>query len=56
MGAVLSLVPLHLTVRFNVVHQLLGLRHKQHANSCRQHVLNLHVFVSLNSLDFSDSF
>ena len=29
---------------------------KQHTNSCRQHVLNLHVLVSLCSFDSSDSF
>ena len=38
-------------VQFDVVHQHLDLRHKQHTNSCRQHVLNLHVLVSLCSLD-----
>ena len=31
------------TVQFDVVHQHLDLRRKQHTNSCRQHVLNLHV-------------
>ena len=49
------LFPLLPTVQFDVVHQHLDLRHKQHTNSCRQHVLNLHVFVSLSSLDSLDS-
>ena len=47
------LFPLLPTVQFDVVHQHLDLRHKQHTNSCRQHVLNLHVLVSLCSLDSS---
>ena len=34
-------------VQFDVVRQHLDLRHKQHTNACRQHVLNLHVLVSL---------
>ena len=45
------LSPLLPTVQFAVVHQHLDLRRKQHTNSCRQHVLNLHVLVSLCSLD-----
>ena len=45
------LFPLLPTVQFDVVHQHLDLRHKQHTNSCGQHVLNLHVLVSLCSLD-----
>ena len=40
----------------DVVHQHLDLQHKQHTNSCKQHVLNLHVPVSLCSWDSSDSF
>ena len=31
------------SAQFDVVHQHFDLRHKQHTNSCRQHVLNLHV-------------
>ena len=50
------LFPLLPTVQFDVVHQLLDLRHKQHTNFCKQHVLNLHVLVSLNSWDSWDSF
>ena len=50
------LFPLLPTVQFDVVHQHLDLRHKQHTNSCRQHVLNLHVLVSLYSWGSSDSF
>ena len=50
------LFPLLPTVQFDVVHQHLDLRHKQHINSCRQHVLNLHVLVSLCSLDSLGSF
>ena len=37
-------------------HRHLDLQHKQHTNSCRQHVLNLQFLVSLCSLDSSDSF
>ena len=44
------LFPLLPAVQFDVVHQHLGLQHKQHTNSCRQHVLNLHVLVSLSLL------
>ena len=43
------------SVQFDVVHQLLDLRHKQLTISCQQHVLNLHVLVSLCSWDSSDS-
>ena len=50
------LFPLLPRVQLGVVHQHLGLRHKQHTHSCRQHVLNLHVLVSLCSLDSLDSF
>ena len=50
------LFPLLPIVQFDVVHQHLGLRHKQHTNSCKQHVLNLHVLVSLCLLDSLDSF
>ena len=50
------LFPLLPIVQFDVVHQHLDLRHKQHANSCRQHVLNLHAVVSLCSLGSLDSF
>ena len=41
------LFPLLPTVQFDVVHQHLDLRHKhkQHTNSCKQHVVNLHVPV-----------
>ena len=49
----LSILPI---VQFDVVHHHLDLQHKQHTNSCRQDVLNLHVLVSLCSLDSSDSF
>ena len=42
--------------QFDVVHQHLNVRHKQHTNSCKQHVLNRHVLVSLCSWDSSDSF
>ena len=41
-------------VQFDVVHQHRDLRHKRHTNSSRQHVLNLHVLVSLCSLDSSE--
>ena len=51
----LFLFPLPPTVQFDVVHQHLDLQHKQHTKSSRQHVLNLHVLVSLCSLDSSDS-
>ena len=50
------LFPLPPTVPFDVVNQHLDLRHKPHTNSCKQHVLNLHVLVSLCSWDSSDSF
>ena len=50
------LVPLPPTVQFDVVHQLLHIRLKQHTNFLKQHVLNLHVLVSLASWDSSDSF
>ena len=50
------IVPLHPTVQFDVVHQLLDLRLKQHTNFCTQHALNCRVLVSLCSLDSSDSF
>ena len=50
------LFPLLPTVQFDVVHQHFDLRHKQHTDSCRQHVLNLHVLVDLCSLDSLDSF
>ena len=43
------------TVQFDVVHQHLDLRHKQHTNSCGQHVLNLQVPISLCLLDSLDS-
>ena len=49
------LSPLRPTVQFSVVHQHLDLQHKQHTNSCRHHVLNLHVLVSLCSWGSSDS-
>ena len=39
-------------VQFDAVRQHLDLRHKRHTNSCKQHVLNLHVLVSLCSLEF----
>ena len=35
------------TVQFDFVPRRLDLRHKRHTNSCRQHVLNLQVVVSL---------
>ena len=44
------LSPLLPTIQFDVVHQHLDHSHKQHTNSWRQHVLNLHVLVSLCSL------
>ena len=50
-----SLFPFLPIVQFDVVHKHLDLRHKQHTNSCRQHVLNLHVLVSFCSLDSLDS-
>ena len=50
------LFPLPPTVPFDAVNQHLDLRHKQHTDSCRQHVLHLHVLVSLCSLDSSGSF
>ena len=50
-GVVLSLLPP--IVQIDVVHQHFDLRHKHHTNSCRQHVLNLHVPVSLCLLDYS---
>ena len=37
------LLPLLPSIQFDVVRQHIDLRHKQHTNSCRQHVLNLHV-------------
>ena len=49
------LLPLPPHVQSDVVHQLLDLRHKPHTNSCEQHVLDLHVVVSLCSWDSSDS-
>ena len=49
------LFPLPPTVQFDAVRQHLDLRHKQHTNSCKQHVPNLHVLVSLCSWDSSDS-
>ena len=48
------LVPRPPTVQFDVVHQLLDLRHKQHLIFCAQHVLHLHVL--LDSRDSSGSF
>ena len=51
-----SLFPLDPIVQFDVFHQHLDLRHKQHTNYYRQDVLNLHVLVSLNLLDSLDSF
>ena len=50
------LFPLLPTVQFDVVHRHLDLRHKQNTNSCRQHVLSLHVLVSLCPLDSFNSF
>ena len=50
------LFPLLTILQFDVVHQHLDLRRKQHTNSCRQHVLNPHVLVSLCQWDSSDSF
>ena len=44
------LFPLPPTVQFDVVHQHINLRHKQHTNSCKQQVLNLYVLVSCFSL------
>ena len=41
------LFPLHSIVQFDVVHQHLGFRHKQHTNSCEQHVHHLRFFVVL---------
>ena len=49
------LFPLPPTFQFDVVHQHLDLRHKPHTNSCKHHVLNLHVIVSLCSWNSSDS-
>ena len=49
------LSPLLPKVQFDVVHQHLDLRHKQHTNSCRQHVLHHHVLVFLCSLGSLDS-
>ena len=50
------LIPLLPTIQFDVVHENLDLQHKQHTNSCRQHVLNIHVLVSPCLLDSLDSF
>ena len=49
------LCPLHPKVQFNVVLQHLNLRHTQNTYSCRRHVLNLHVLVSLYSWDSTGS-
>ena len=49
------LFPLPPTVQLDGVHQHLNLRHKLHTNYCKQHVLNLHVLVSLCSWESSDS-
>ena len=51
-----TIVPLPPTVQFDVVHQLLCLRHKQHTNFCIRQVPNLHVLVFLDSWDSSGSF
>ena len=37
------------TVQFDVVLRHVDLRHELHTNSCRQHVLNPHVLVSLSA-------
>ena len=44
------------TVQLEVVSQHHELRHKQHTNSCKQHVHNFHVLVLLCSWDSSGSF
>ena len=44
------------TVQLEVVSQHHELRHKQHTNSCKQHVHNLRVLVLLYSWDSSGSF
>ena len=44
------LFPLPPTVQCDVVHQHLDLPHKQHTNSCKQHVLNLHVLLSARGI------
>ena len=44
------LFPLPPTVQFDVAHQHLDLRHKQHTNSCKQHVLNFIMFLCFSDI------